>query len=82
MKDSKEEAEASGCEIELSDAIPPGAAIGNKVGALIEVAELTDVLFLGRPADSSTNGTAKVFVLEPGTSFARLQRGMARFPGP
>ncbi|MBV9224239.1 MAG: hypothetical protein JOY85_09435 [Acidobacteriaceae bacterium] len=42
-----------------------------KVGALIEAAELKNVVFFGRPADSSANSVATLFVIEPDSSFAR-----------
>jgi len=71
VKGSKEGTEAGTCEVELSDAVPAGTTIGQKIGALIEVGELTDVVFFGRPAGSSANSEATIFVLEPGSSFAR-----------
>ena len=71
VKGPKEGSEAGGCEVELSDAVPAGTMIGQKVGALIEVGELTDVVFFGRPAGSSANSVATIFVLEPGSAFAR-----------
>ena len=64
-------AEAGDCEIELSDPIPSGTAVGAKVRALVQVGELKNVVFFGRPADSSANSEAMVFVVEPGSSFAR-----------
>ena len=70
-KSSKEDTKAGTCEVELFDPVPAGATIGQKVGALIEVAELTNIVFFGRPADSSANSAATVFVVEPGSSFAR-----------
>jgi HlyD family secretion protein len=51
--------------------VPVGTTIGQRVGALIEVEELTNVVFFARPADSSADSVASVFVLEPGSSFAR-----------
>jgi HlyD family secretion protein len=71
VKGSKDGTKAGACEVELSDAVPAGTTIGQKVGALIEVGELTDVVFFGRPARSSANSEATIFVLEPGSSFAR-----------
>jgi len=60
-----------GCEIELSEPVPEGTTIGGKVGALIEVGELKDVVFFGRPVDSSANSEGTIFAVEPGSSFAR-----------
>jgi HlyD family secretion protein len=60
------------CEIEFSEALPDNAAAGAKMGALIDTgAEMRDVVFFGRPADSAPNSEASVFVLEPGSQHAR-----------
>ena len=60
------------CEIEFPDPLPSGTTVGQTFGALVELGtELKDVVFLGRPADSSPNSQAMIFVLEPGTDFAR-----------
>lgn len=58
-------------ELELTEAIPESATIGEKVDALIETRKLPNVTFFARPADSSPNSTAQVFVLEPNSSSAR-----------
>jgi hypothetical protein len=71
VKGTKAGTEAGTCEVELSDAVPAGTTIGQNARALIEVGELTDVVFFGRPAGSSANSVAAIFVLEPGSSFAR-----------
>ena len=71
VKGSPEGTKPGRCEIELSEAVPTGASIGQKVEALIAVAELKDVVFLGRPADSSADSRATLFVVEPGSSSAR-----------
>jgi HlyD family secretion protein len=65
------EGPAGGCEVELLGPIPAGIGIGKSVGSLVEVADLKDVVFFGRPAGSTAGSTAIIFVLEPGTSFAR-----------
>jgi hypothetical protein len=62
--------DAGNCEVQLVDALPDGAVIGHKVGALIVTREMNDVVFFGRPAGSRPNSTATIFVLE-GTSRAR-----------
>jgi hypothetical protein len=71
MKASEGNTAVNTCEVELSEAIPAGTTIGSKVRALIKVAELKDVVFFSRPADSSANSVANVFVAEPDSSFAR-----------
>jgi HlyD family secretion protein len=58
-------------ELELADALPEGASIGAKIGALIEVGVAKDVLFFGRPADARPQSTSSVFVLEPDGEHAR-----------
>lgn len=70
VKRLEEGTEAGGCEIELSDPVPNGTSVGVKVGALVQAGELKNVVFFGRPADSSANSEAMVFVVEPGSSFA------------
>jgi len=60
------------CEIEFPDPLPSGTTVGQTFGALIELGEeLKDVVFFSRPADSSPNSVASIFVLEPGTGLAR-----------
>jgi hypothetical protein len=59
------------CEVEFADALPEGAVVGSKVGALIEIDEMKNVVFFGRPAGSLPNSTATIFVLEEKTSSAR-----------
>lgn len=59
------------CEVEFADALPEGAGIGIRVGGLIEVGEMKNVVFFGRPAGSSPNSSATIFVLEEKTSSAR-----------
>ena len=58
------------CEVEFADALPQGAVTGGKVGGLIVIDEMKDVVFLSRPAGSRPNSTATIFVLE-GASHAR-----------
>jgi hypothetical protein len=71
VKDSQAQNESGRCEIELTDPLPASATIGKNVGGLIDVAELYDVVFLGRPADSSPNSVATIFVVEAGNDSAR-----------
>jgi HlyD family secretion protein len=71
VKGSQAQDELRRCEIELSDPLPAGTKVGKSVGGLIEVGELKDVVFFGRPADSLANSVATIFVLEAGNDFAR-----------
>jgi hypothetical protein len=59
------------CEIEFSEPFAGGAAVGAELGALVEVGEMRDVVFFARPADSSADSEASVFVIEPGDQHAR-----------
>jgi hypothetical protein len=59
------------CEVALNDALPPGTTVGKNLTGLVDVGELKDVVFLGRPADSSPDSVATIFVLEAGGDFAR-----------
>jgi multidrug efflux pump subunit AcrA (membrane-fusion protein) len=59
------------CEIGIAEALPAKTGLGKKVGALLVTGELRDVVYFGRPADSSPNSEASVFVLEPADHFAR-----------
>jgi HlyD family secretion protein len=67
----RDDSKRGSCEVELTESLPVGTKIGQRLGALIEVEELTNVVFFARPADSSADSVASVFVLEPGSSFAR-----------
>jgi hypothetical protein len=66
-----ENAERSRCEVELSDALPAGVSVSKEVNGLIEVGEIRDAVYFERPADSSANSDALVFVIEPGDEYAR-----------
>ena len=71
VRTSQNKNDGSGCEIEFSEPLPANIAVGTSLRVLIEVGEMQDVVFFGRPADSSANSEATVFVLEPGDDFAR-----------
>jgi hypothetical protein len=58
-------------KIELNASLPADAAIGTKVGSLIEVGELTDVVFFARPADARPNSEMALFVIAPNEQFAK-----------
>ena len=71
------------CEIKFSEELPTGSTVGQTLGALVQVGELHDVTFFARPAESSENSDAVVFVLEPKTSYARQVRvHYGRLSGP
>jgi HlyD family secretion protein len=59
------------CEIKLSAPVPSSVAVGKEVGALIEIGEMTNVIFFARPADASADSEAYIFVIEPSGDFAR-----------
>lgn len=70
------------CEIQFSEELPTGSTVGQALGALVQVGELHDVTFFARPAESSENSDAVVFVLEK-TSYARRVRvHYGRLSGP
>ena len=58
-------------KIELGEPLPEGVALGAKLGSLIEVGELKDVLFFARPANARPNSEMALFVIEPNGQFAR-----------
>lgn len=71
VKGSPEGTKPGRCEVEITQAVPARVIVGQKVGALIAVDELKDVVFFGRPADSSADRVATLFVVESNSSFAR-----------
>jgi len=58
--------------IRLNEPFPADAAVGVKVGSLIEVGELKDVVYFERPATARANTEMPLFVLEPNGEFAKL----------
>jgi hypothetical protein len=58
-------------KIELGEPLPKDVALGAKLGSLIEVGELKDVLFLARPANSRPDSEMALFVIERNGQFAR-----------
>jgi hypothetical protein len=68
---SDQSAGSTNCEVRLIGSLPPDAVVGKSVEGLIEVGSLPDVVFLARPAQSSANSEAYIFVLEPGGEYAR-----------
>jgi HlyD family secretion protein len=63
--------------IRLKDPFPADATVGERVGSLIEVGELKDVVYFERPASARPNTEMLLFVIEPNGEFAR--RTMVRF---
>ena len=57
--------------IRLNEPFPADAAVGVKVGSLIEVGELKDVVYFERPATARANAEMALFVLEPNGEFAK-----------
>jgi hypothetical protein len=57
--------------IRLRGAFPAGATTGTKVGSLIEVGELKDVVYFEKPASARPNTEMPLFVLEPKGEIAR-----------
>jgi hypothetical protein len=57
--------------IRLNEPFPADAAVGIKVGSLIEVGELKDVVYFERPASARPNAEMPLFVLEPNGEFAK-----------
>jgi HlyD family secretion protein len=63
--------------IRLNEPFPADAAVGAKVGSLIEVGELKDVVYFERPASARANAEMPLFVLEQNGEFAK--RTIVRF---
>jgi HlyD family secretion protein len=63
--------------IRLQEPFPADAALGTKVGSLIEVGELKDVVYFERPASARPNTEMPLFVMEPNGESAK--RTMVRF---
>lgn len=63
--------------IRLKEPFPEGATLGMKVGSLVEVGELKDVVYFEKPASARPNTEMPLFVLEPSGEFAR--RAIVRF---
>src|SRR5262249_47933078 len=82
VRAGKEQSSKS-CEIRLSTPVPEGIAIGNEVGALVEIGAMVDVVFFTRPADSSANSDSNVFRIEANGNFAqRVKVRYGQISGP
>jgi hypothetical protein len=63
--------------IRLKEPFPAGAMVGTKVGSLVEVGELRDVVYFERPASARPNTEMPLFVVEPNGQSAK--RAIVRF---
>jgi hypothetical protein len=69
--------------VEFSRAFPPETVVGTKLKTMIEVGELSNVLFFARPATAQANSTMALFVIEPKGQFAeRTTVHFGRLSGP
>jgi hypothetical protein len=70
-------------EIELAESLPTGTTVGTSLGAMIEVGELTDVVFFDRPADARANTETILFLIEADSQHAkRVPVHYGRISGP
>ena len=68
-----------GVDITIDGELPRGARPDLSVDATIELARLPDVVYVGRPADGSSETTVGLFVLEPDGRYAhRVQVALGR----
>lgn len=58
-------------KIELNEQLPKDVALGAKLGSLIEVGELKDVVFFAKPANARPNSEMALFVIEQNGEYAR-----------
>lgn len=63
--------------IRLKEPFPAEAAVGTKVGTLIEVGVIKDAVYFERPANARPDSEMQLFVLEPNGEFAK--RTLVRF---
>jgi len=63
--------------IRLKEPLPADASVGSKVGTLVEVGELKDVVYFEKPGTAKGYTEMPLFVIEPGHDFAR--RAQVRF---
>jgi len=69
-------------DIQIADSLPPSTAIGDRLGALIDVGTMNDVVYFERPATARPNTESTIFVLEPdGTHAKRVPVGYGRLSG-
>ena len=58
-------------KIEIAEPLPKEVAPGARLGSLIDVGELKDVVFFARPANARAKTEMALFVIEPNGRFAR-----------
>lgn len=63
--------DSSKVTIRLKESFPADATLGTKVGSLIEVGELKDVIYFERPASAHADAEMPLFVLQPNSAFAK-----------
>jgi HlyD family secretion protein len=63
--------------IRLKEPFPADATVGMKVGSLVEMGQLKDVVYFERPASARANTEMPLFVMEPNREFAK--RAIVRF---
>lgn len=66
-------------DVALEGALPQGARPDLTVDGTIELERLTDIVFVGRPAQAQPNGTVGLFKLDPdGVGATRVKVGLGR----
>jgi multidrug efflux pump subunit AcrA (membrane-fusion protein) len=70
-------------DVELADSLPDGTSVGSQLGAMVEVGEASDIVFLDRPADARPNTETIIFLIEPDDQHAkRVPVHYGRISGP
>jgi hypothetical protein len=70
-------------DVELTDPLPDGTSVGFQLGAMVEMGELTDIVFFDRPADAQPNTETIIFLIEPdGQHAKRVPVHYGRISGP
>jgi hypothetical protein len=69
-------------DIQIADSLAPSTTIGARLGALIDVGTMNDVVYFERPATARPNTESTIFVLEPdGKHAKRVPVGYGRLSG-
>jgi multidrug efflux pump subunit AcrA (membrane-fusion protein) len=76
-------ADSGTADVELAGSLPDGTSVGFRLGAMVEVGELTDIIFFDRPADAMPNTETILFLIEPdGQHAKRVPVHYGRISGP